>query len=160
MLDHPEQAQGVVAVSGQLHHCVNHVFQGARSGQAAVLGEVADQHDGQASGLGLHNKAVGAGSDLTEGSRSAFVGGQVDSLDRVHDEEGRLEAVKLGHDPLHGPIIAQPQVVVDSAQAPGPEPDLGGRLLGTYQEDPTTGLSPGSGQLQYQGGLAHSGLTP
>ena len=105
----------MVAVTGQLHHCVNHVFQGAGPGQAAVLGEVADQHDGQASGPGLHDQAVGAGSDLTEGPRGAFVGDQVDSLDRVHDEEGRLEAVQLGHDPLHGSVIAQPQVVVDSA---------------------------------------------
>jgi hypothetical protein len=69
------------------------VFQGAGPGQAAVFGEVADQHDGQASGLGLYDQAVGAGSDLTEGPRGTFVGGQVNSLNRVHDEEGRLEAV-------------------------------------------------------------------
>ena len=53
VLGRPQQAQGVVAVALEGEHRVDHVLEHAGAGQAAVLGDVADQHRGDAAGLGL-----------------------------------------------------------------------------------------------------------
>ena len=42
--DGAQQAQGVVAVALEAEHGVDHVLEDPRTGQAAVLGDVADEH--------------------------------------------------------------------------------------------------------------------
>ena len=55
-----------VALEGQ--DGVHHVLQHAGPGQAALLGDVADEHDGRVALLGLLHQAVGALPDLHHGA--------------------------------------------------------------------------------------------
>ena len=58
VLDRPQQAQRVVAVALEGQHGVDDVLEDPRPGQAAVLGDVADEHHGQPAALGLvHQRA-------------------------------------------------------------------------------------------------------
>ncbi len=45
VLDRAEQAERMVAIALELEHRVDDVFEDARAGEVAVLGDVADEHD-------------------------------------------------------------------------------------------------------------------
>jgi hypothetical protein len=52
----------------------------------------------------------------------------------------------------------QPEVRVQRAGAPRPQPDLGRGLLAGDDQRPGTGGGAARGDLQQQGGLAHPGF--
>ena len=55
-----QDAELVAAVAFEIQHRVDHVLQHARAGDGAVLGDVADQHDGEVAGLGQRGSARSA----------------------------------------------------------------------------------------------------
>ena len=67
--DRPQEPQGVVAVALEGQHRVDHVLEHAWPGQRAVLGDVADEHDGDAPRPRLLHEAVGALAHLHHRAR-------------------------------------------------------------------------------------------
>ena len=158
VLDHPQHSQGVVAITRQLQDRVDYVLQELRPCQGTILGDVADQKGRHAPGLRLDHQALGASTDLAGRAGGSSISRQVHRLDGVHDEEVGLQAIGVGQDRLHRCVAGQPEVVQHCAQAVGPEPDLGCRLLGAHQQDASARPNPGGGQLQGEGRLADPGL--
>ena len=71
VLRRAEQAQRVVTVAFELQDRVDHVLQHPRAGEAAVFGDVADEHDGHVAFLRFDDEAVGAPADLADAARAA-----------------------------------------------------------------------------------------
>src|SRR5262249_20298817 len=81
-------------------------------------------------------------------------------LDRVDDQDPRLDGVELG---LHRAEIGlgpQEQPLAGDAQALGPELHLRGRLLGGHVEHGRRRGGQGASRLVEQGTLADPGITP
>ena len=97
MLDRPQQPQGVVAVALEGQHGVDHVLEHPGPGQAAVLGDVADQHGGDAARPWPRctSRAAHSRTWATEPGRRAELG-LVDGLDRVDHHEVGLDLVEVG----------------------------------------------------------------
>ena len=75
------------------------MLQNARAGEAAVLGHVADQHQGEFAGFGEPDQFEAAGADLCDGAGGAFDGVEPHGLDRVdHHQGGVLGLFKAGGD--------------------------------------------------------------
>ena len=53
VLDRPQQPQGVMPLALERQHRVDGVLERPRPGERAVLGDVADEHDGDVAALGL-----------------------------------------------------------------------------------------------------------
>ena len=87
VLGRPQQAQRVVPVAFELQDRVDHVLEHPWPGEAAVLGDVADEHDGHVAVLRFDDQALCAPSDLADTAREGGRGGVVDRLDRVDDHE-------------------------------------------------------------------------
>jgi hypothetical protein len=64
VLDGAHQAEAAVRVALEIQHRVDDVLQHARPGQRAFLGDVADQHDAGAAGLGRAREVRGAFAHL------------------------------------------------------------------------------------------------
>ena len=64
-----QQAQGVVTVALERQHRVDGVLELAGTGERAVLGDVADEHDGDAAALGLDDELLRAGAHLRRRAR-------------------------------------------------------------------------------------------
>src|SRR5665213_371761 len=69
VLDGQEEAEGVVAVTLEAQHRVDHVLERPRTGQGAVFGDVADQHGGHLAGLGQADELVGTLPNLADRPR-------------------------------------------------------------------------------------------
>ena len=95
VLDRAQQPQGVVTFPLERQHRVDGVLELTRPGQRAVLGDVADEHDGDAAALGLDDELLRALAHLCRRARrrgDSLVG---DRLDAVDDDE-------FGGDPFDG----------------------------------------------------------
>ena len=53
VLDRAQDAEVMAAFALEIEHGVDHVLDDARAGDLAVLGDVADQHDGRTGRLGV-----------------------------------------------------------------------------------------------------------
>ena len=87
VLDGAQQSKGVVTFPFEREHRVDGVFELTRSGQRAVLGDVADEDDGDAATLGLDDELLRARAHLCRSSpapRLSLVG---DRLNAVDDDE-------------------------------------------------------------------------
>ena len=130
MLGRPQQPQGVVAIALELQHGVDDVLEHARPGEAAVLGDVADQHDRDVALLGhvdeplcaarapgrrcpAANRASGRTRSGSSRSRRAR---RTVSIDRVEDVRQR----RLG---------VQPEIGPHGVETFGAQPNLLGALL-------------------------------
>ena len=129
VLHRPQQAQGVVAVALEAEHGVDEVLELAGPGEGAVLGDVADQHDGARRAPGRLGQAVGARRGPGSPSRArASCGAAVHRLDRVDHDHVGPDLERCGPPTASSVVSAgQPQLVVQGAQALGPGLDLAGR---------------------------------
>ncbi len=86
-------AQGAieaVAVALELQHSVDHVLEHARAGDRALLGDVADEEDGRAGGLGQAEEAARRFAHLADAARRRGEGVAVQGLHGVdHDQRRR-----------------------------------------------------------------------
>ena len=69
MLDGAQHAQRVVPVALEREHGVDDVLEHSRAGERAVLGDVADEDDGDTAPLGLGGELLGARPDLQHRAR-------------------------------------------------------------------------------------------
>ena len=127
-------------------------------GQAAVLGDVADQHRGHRAVLGRADQPVGALAHLGDraGRRRQLAGRTRSGWSRRHhvglhrvDVLEQRRQRRLGH---------QPQVGRQRAEPLGPQAHLLGRLLGGDVEAAAAVLGQPGQRLQEQRGLADAGL--
>ena len=81
VFDGADQTKAAVRVALKVEHGVNHVFEHARAGQRTFLGDVADQHDGGAAGLGGAGQVRGAFAHLRH---RAGCTGQLIGIDRLN----------------------------------------------------------------------------
>ena len=142
-------------VALEAEHRVDDVFEHPRPGEAAVFGDVADEHHRDAAALGLGNQAVGAAADLHDAAGRRAEVGVGDRLDAVDDDEVRLHRVEGGDDVGERRFGQQPHVGADRAEPFGAQPHLLGALLGA---DVQGASRPRRGQLQQQRALADAGF--
>ena len=82
-----------MGVTFKVQHRVHHVLQHARPGQRALFGDVSDQHDGRATGLGCAREVGGTLAHLGDRARGAGELFGIDSLDGVDDGDIRTVGV-------------------------------------------------------------------
>ena len=156
VLDRPDDAVVVVALPLEVEHGVDDVLQGLGAGDGALLGDVADEEDGRAGGLGLEQEAGGALADLADAAGGGLQRGGVGRLDGVHDHQAGPARGQLGLDLLHGGLGVDQQAVGPQAQPLAAELDLPVRLLARDVEHAQAPGRDRAGDLEEQGGLAHA----
>ncbi len=155
VLDRAQQTQRVVPVALEAQHDVDHVLERARSGQGAVFGDMADEHDRDATRLGLVHQPRRTAANLDDAAGRGAQLGIGHALDAVDDHERGLHLIDGRHDVGHHRLAQQPQLGVQRAEAFGAQAYLGRALLGAHVEG---ALAPRGEQLQEQRGLADAGL--
>ena len=92
VLHRAEHAEMMAGVALEIEHGVDHVLDHARSGDLAVLGDMADQHDCGLRRLGVADQRLRGGAHLRHGAGRAFgeIGPQ--RLDGIDDRRGRPAA--------------------------------------------------------------------
>ena len=129
------------------------------AGDGAVLGDVADDEDGDLEALGQSHELEGDGAHLRHAprSRGGFV--RVEGLDRVDDDE----AVRFGGDfvqhRLEIDLREQVKVVVVGLEPIGTQLDLSGRLFARDVEDFGTAAGEVAGDLEQQRRFADAGTS-
>ena len=94
VLDRAQDAQEAVAVALELQHGVDQVLEHPRPGDRAVLGDVADQHDGDVVAFGQPQQAVGRFAHLGDAARRRRQVGGVQRLHRVDDARRRARSAR------------------------------------------------------------------
>ncbi len=87
VLHRAQDAELVAAVAFEIERRIDHVLQHPGAGERALLGDVADQHQGEAAGLGEADQLGGAGADLGDGAGGAVERIQPHGLDGIDDDE-------------------------------------------------------------------------
>ena len=145
----------MVPVAFEGEHRVHQVLQHLGSGQGAVLGDVAHQHQRRAGALGPPGQQGRAAAHLAHRARGGFELRVEQGLDGIHQEQGRLHGLGGLQDAPHIGLGEQVDGRVLRAQAPGPQLDLAFTLLAAGVEH---GARAGRGPLQHQGGFADARL--
>ncbi|OIQ77626.1 hypothetical protein GALL_406820 [mine drainage metagenome] len=165
VLDRAQHAQPRVAFTLELAHDVDEVLEGPRARDAAVLGHVPDQHDGQVPLLRCRDQR---GCDLTHLADAA--GGTVDlgGRDRLHRVEHQEHWIHLGDVPENRREVRLGGEVQPRIERPDPlgaQPDLAGRLLAGHVQHARTRVlvparpgDPGR-DVEKERRLADAGLT-
>ncbi len=87
VLDAPEDTMLVVAIAFEGEDDVDHMFEHARAGDFAFLGDVADEDDAGLGVLGVAHEAPAAAADLADGAGGGGEAFIVDHLDGINDED-------------------------------------------------------------------------
>ncbi len=149
----------VAALALEIEHRVDHVLDHARTGDLAVLGDVADKDDGRAARLGVADKRLGGGAHLGNGSGRALhdLGPQrLDGID--HHEVNRRSGRKRGEDVLDLRLGGERYRRITQAEPFGAEPNLADRLFARHVDDASAGIRHRSGDLDQDGRLADAGI--
>ena len=127
----------------------------ARAGNAAILGDMADQHQSSAAFLGKTDQFLRRGTHLAHRSRRAFNEVAVHRLDRIDDEQGgRLCPAKRGQDIAHRCGRRQLHRRIAQPQPPRAQPYLIDRLLTRNIGNVESALCKVGRGLQQQGRFA------
>ena len=153
MLRGAQQPQRVMPVALERQHRVDHVLEDARPGETAVLGDVTDDHDGDAAALGLDHQPVGARPHLYDAAGWGPQHRVGDGLDAVDHDEGGSDLVDGGDDVGHRGRRQQPQVGAYRTEPLGTQAYLLRALFGAHVQ---RGRRPPCQQLEEQGALADS----
>ena len=129
VLQRAQRPVRALALALELEHAVDQVLEHARAGERALLGDVADEEDGDAACLGEPRDAVGDLSHLADRPGGAGEVGRVKGLHRVdHADLGPLGVQRREHRAEVG--LRQHRDLERCARQPlGAQPDLRGRLL-------------------------------
>ncbi len=136
---------------------VDQVLQGARPGDRAVLGHVADQDSGQRSLLGQADQGRGDLAHLGHAAWHAIDPGRREGLYRVHDQQARPDRLDVREQRGQVGLSREEEVLSDGTDPVGALPHLSrGLLAGDVQDDGALGGE--SSGLEQQRGLADAGL--
>ena len=159
VLDGAQDAELVAALAFEIEHGVDHVLQHARAGEAAVLGDVADQDQGEAAGFGQADQLEPGGADLGDGA-----GGAVDACRATWSGSSRSPPSWRGVCSSAAAMsrrltaAARPICASTDAEAAGAEADLVDGLFAGDVEDAAAGAGEAGGGLEQEGGLADAGV--
>ena len=95
VLDRPDHPQPGAALALEVQHHVDEVLEHPGAGDAAVLGDVADQHGGDVLGLGHPDQRGGDLLDLGDPAGDAVDVGGADGLHRVDDQQVGLDRLDV-----------------------------------------------------------------
>ena len=87
VLDRTDHAQPAAGLALEAEHHVDEVLEHAGTGDRAVLGDVSDQHHGDAAGLGEPGQRGGDLLDLGDAARHALDARGADGLHGVDDQQ-------------------------------------------------------------------------
>ncbi len=120
----------MAALAFEAHHHIDHVFQHARPGDGAVLGDMADQDQRGAVLLGVADQFERAAAHLADRAGRAFDRVGMHGLDRIdHQQCGRLHAAERGQDVAHRGRRGELDRRIGQPQARRAQPHLAGRFL-------------------------------
>jgi hypothetical protein len=120
MLRRPQQPERVMALTVETQHGVDDVFEHARPGQPALLGDVTDEDDRKVPLLRFLHEPVGALADLDDGARPRTERGLVHGLDGVDDQDARLHVIDLREHAGELCLGREPQPRSEPAEPLGP----------------------------------------
>ena len=113
----------------QIEDDIDHVLQGARAGDRALLGDVPHQHDGDAGGLGAQQQPGHRGPDLGDAPGGSGDSGVVDRLHRIDHRQRRPAGLDTGEQGVEVGLGEHGDLGARAAGAHRAHPELGGRLL-------------------------------
>ena len=159
VLQRADEPQRRLPVALELAHHVDEVLEDARTRDRPVLGDVADDDDGQPAllrdadegGCDLAHLARVPGHPLRQRGR--------DGLHRIDDQQLGFHLVDVPEDRREVGLGGEIQLVVQRAGALGAQPHLRGRLLGARVQHASAGSGARRGHLEQQGRLADPWLT-
>ena len=125
VLDRPQHPKAAARLALEVEHRVDHVLQHPRPGDGALAGDMADQEQDGAAGLGEAHQPRGALAYLGDRAGGRLQGLGVDRLDRVDDDDPRLFMRGAVEDGLDAGLGQQPQAIRSQLQAMGAHGDLG-----------------------------------
>ena len=158
VLDGAHDPIAAALVALEIEHRVHHVLEHPRPGQHTLLGHMPYQEHCGTGALGVAHELRGGLAELAHRAGGAGQRLAVEGLDRVdHEHPRRLDLGRL-QDPLDPGLGQKPQVLVDAAEAMGPERHLLGRLFAAHVETPR--LAPGRQRLQEERRLPYPRVAP
>ncbi len=131
------------------------MLQSPGTGERALFGHVAHEHEGHALELGEAHDEVGAGPHLAEAARSARPSGVGHGLDRIDDHECRARVAQRAGQSGEVGGGQEHEPGGEGAEALGASPDLLGRLLGGHEQYPSAGAGHRRQDLEKQRRLPH-----
>ena len=129
VLDAADHAQRGVLVTFEVQNHVYEMLERARSGDGAVLGDVADQKHRDSTGLGQGGQGAGDGLDLSHAADDPVDVGSKHGLHRVDDDQCRFDLLDVAEDGREIGFGRQIHPFVDRVGAICPKSNLTGRLL-------------------------------
>jgi hypothetical protein len=129
VLQRAQRAVGALALALELEHAVDEVLEDARTGERALLRDMADEQDGGARPLGDLRDPRGDLAHLAHGAGRAVQRGAVERLDRVDHAGGGPLGAQGGEHGVEVGLRQDRHVESACAQALGAQADLGGGLL-------------------------------
>ncbi len=139
VLQRAQRPVGALALALEREHAVDEVLEHARTGERALLGDVADQHDRDAARLGDAHQAPGDLAHLPDRSRRPGQPGRMQRLDRVDDADVGALGLDRRDDRLEVGLGDDRDRQRGRAEPLGAQPHLGGRLLAGDVEDAAPG---------------------
>ncbi len=150
----------MAAIALEIQHRVDHVLEHARAGDAAFLGDVADQHEGEIVGLGGTDQLERAGAHLGHRARRTVDGIEPHRLDRIDDHQrGVPGPLQAGGDVADIDRGSQFDRGVGNTQATGAQADLLDGFLAGDVEHAFAGRGETGCHLEQKRGLADAGIT-
>ena len=119
----------VVALAFEIQHGVHHVLERLRTGETAVLGDVADEERRDVVALRGKQKLRGGFAHLPDAAGRRLELQREHRLDRVHDHQRRLHAADFLEDALDAGLREQVQRRIANTQPIAARLDLMLRLL-------------------------------
>ena len=159
VLHGPQDAELMAALAFEIKHRVDHVLEHTGAGDGAVLGDVADQQDGDAAALGEVDQRLRGAADLRDGAGRAVDRVEPHGLDRIdHRHARRIGGLQRGDDVAHRGRSRELDGGVGEAQALGPQAHLVECLLAGDIGDRHALAREGGRHLQQQRRLADAGV--
>ncbi len=122
-------AMGMEAVALEIRDGIDDVLDELGAGQRALLGDMPDQNDRRAAGLGQVNQVHAAIAQLRDRPRRGGKLRLVNHLDRIDDGHGRLMPRDLMKNSLDVRFGQDQKLIRFDAQSSGPQGGLAGRFL-------------------------------
>ncbi len=157
VLECAHQAERRMRVALEIKHGIHDVFEHARSGQRAVLGDVADHDDGDARLLGQPRELRRAFAHLRHRSRRRCEFAAVERLDGIDDGDGGLLFRHRGLDGFEADFGQQVDVAGLQSQPARAQRDLFGGLFARHVQH-VGGFGQRGQRLQEQRRLADAGI--